>query len=311
MKAIRFHQYGDASVLRYEDVDRPAPADGQVLVRVASTSFNPIDVGIRAGYLQQIFPVVLPHTPGIDVAGTVAELGDDVTQFAVGDLVIGFLPMIENGAAADYVVAPAEALAAAPSSIPLVDAAAVPAVALTAWQALFEHANLQPGQRVIVNGAGGGVGGFAVQLASQAGAFVIATASPRSAAAVKAQGADEIVDYTVTSVTDAVNEPVDVVLNLVMASEPDLAALVGLIKPSGVLITTGSPAQPDPDRDVRAENMALRSDTGQLAQIAARIDNGQLRVDISASYPLSQTATVHERGEAGELRGKVLLIPGS
>jgi NADPH:quinone reductase-like Zn-dependent oxidoreductase len=311
MKAIRFHQYGDASVLRYEDVDRPAPADGQVLVRVASTSFNPIDVGIRAGYLQQIFPVVLPHTPGIDVAGTVAELGDDVTQFAVGDLVIGFLPMIENGAAADYVVAPAEALAAAPSSIPLVDAAAVPAVALTAWQALFEHANLQPGQRVIVNGAGGGVGGFAVQLASQAGAFVIATASPRSAAAVKAQGADEIVDYTVTSVTDAVNEPVDVVLNLVMASEPDLAALVGLIKPGGVLITTGSPAQPDPGRDVRAENMALRSDTGQLAQIAARIDNGQLRVDISASYPLSQTATVHERGEAGELRGKVLLIPGS
>jgi NADPH:quinone reductase-like Zn-dependent oxidoreductase len=311
MKAVRFHQYGDASTLRYEDVDRPSPAANQVLVQVAATSFNPIDIGIRAGFLQQIFPVALPHTPGIDVAGTVAELGEDVTQLAVGDQVIGFLPITENGAAADYVVAPAEALVAAPSSIPLVEAAAVPAVALTAWQALFEHANLQSGQRVIVNGAGGGVGGFAVQLASQACAFVIATASPRSADAVKAQGADRIVDYTVTSVTDAVNEPVDVVLNLVISSEPDLAALVGLVKPGGVLITTGSPAQPDPDRHVRAENMALRSDTDQLAQIVARIDNGQLRVDISASYPLSQTATVHERGEAGELRGKVLLIPGS
>jgi NADPH:quinone reductase-like Zn-dependent oxidoreductase len=311
MKAVRFNEYGDESVLRYEDVDRPIPGIGQVLVQVAATSFNPIDVGIRAGFLQPIFPVELPHTPGIDVAGTVAETGESVAQFKVGDHVIGFLPMTENGAAADYVLAPADALVAAPTSIPLVEAAAVPAATLTAWQALFEHADLKSGQRVIINGAGGGVGSFAVQLATKAGAFVIATASPRSTAAVKGHGANQVVDYTTTSVTEAVTQPVDVVLNLVMSSEPEMAALVGLVKPGGVLITTGSAARPDPERDVHAESMALHSDTGQLSQMVARIDAGQLVVDVSASYPLSQTATVHERGAAGELRGKVLLIPGS
>ena len=311
MKAVRFSTYGDASVLRYEDTPRPAPAPGQVLVQVAATSFNPIDGAIRAGYLQQVFPVQLPHTPGIDVAGTIAALGDGIARFAVGDRVIGFLPMTEDGAAADYVLAPAEALAYAPTSLPLADAAAIPAVALTAWQALFEHAHLQAGQRVLINGAGGGVGGFAVQLAADAGASVIATASPRSSSAVAAHGATQIVDYTATSLPAAVTEPVDVVVNLVPASAPEMAALVGLIRPGGVLVTTGAPAEPDLARDVRVVRMGLHGETAQLAQIVSRIDGGQLTVDISASYPLSETATVHVRAAAGELRGKVLLIPGS
>jgi NADPH:quinone reductase-like Zn-dependent oxidoreductase len=311
MKAVRFREYGDAGVLRYEDTERPTPGSGQVLIAVAATSFNPIDAGIRAGYLQQVFPVGLPHTPGIDVAGTVVEVGEGVTQFTAGDRVIGFLPMTQDGAAADYVVAPASILVSAPATIALTDAAAVPAVALTAWQALFEHADLRSGQRLLVNGGGGGVGGFAVQLAASTGAFVIATASPRSTDAVKAHGADQIIDYTTTAVTAAVTDPVDVVLNLVMASEPEMTALVGLLKPGGLLVTTGSPAQPDTERGVRAESMALHADTDQAAQIVARIDAGQLTVDISARYPLSQTAAVHERNAAGELRGKVLLIPGS
>jgi NADPH:quinone reductase-like Zn-dependent oxidoreductase len=310
MNAVRFHEYGGVGVLRYEETERPTPDSGQVLIAVAATSFNPIDAGIRAGFLQQVFPVELPHTPGIDVAGTVAEVGEGVTQFTIGDPVIGFLPMTQNGAAADYVLAPAAALVTAPAAIALTDAAALPAVALTARQALFDHADLRSGQRLLVNGGGGGVGGFAVQLAAHAGAFVIATASPRSTDVVKALGADQIVDYTTTPVTAAVAEPVDVVLNLVSATEPEMTALVSLIKPGGVLVTTGSPAQPDTERGVRAESMALHPDTDQLAQIVARIDTEQLTVDISARYPLSQTATVHERSAAGELRGKVLLIPG-
>ncbi len=253
----------------------------------------------------------LPHTPGIDVAGTIAEIGEGVTQFTVGDPVIGFLPIAQDGAAADYVLAAASALVSSPATIPLANAASVPAVALTAWQALFEHAGLRSGQRLLVNGGGGGVGGFAVQLGAQAGAFVIATASPRSTEAVKAHDADQIVDYTTTSVTDAVTEPVDVVLNLVMASKPQMAALVGLVKPGGVLITTGSPVEPDAQRNVRAESMALHPDTDELRQIVDRIDAGQLTIDVSASFPLSQTAAVHARAAAGELRGKVLLIPGS
>src|SRR3954454_12905736 len=162
MKAVRFHEYGDSDVLRYEDVEPPAPGAGEVRVRVAATSFNPVDDGIRGGYLQGPFPVVLPHTPGIEVSGTVDVLGDGVTNVAVGDHVVGFLPMVADGAAAEDVIAPAEILAPAPTSIPLPDAAALPMVGLTAWQALFDDAGLTAGQRVLINGAGGAVGGYAV-----------------------------------------------------------------------------------------------------------------------------------------------------
>jgi NADPH:quinone reductase-like Zn-dependent oxidoreductase len=175
MKAIRYHVYGDPTVLRYEDAERPEPAEGEVLIEVAATSFNPVDAGIRAGYLQQVFPIALPHIPGIDVAGTIAALGAGVTRWEVGDQVIGFLSMVSDGAAAEFVTASADTLASAPTAIPLTEAAALPAAAQTAWQALFEHAELRAGQRVLINGAGGGVGGFAVQLAKRAGAFVIAT----------------------------------------------------------------------------------------------------------------------------------------
>ena len=180
MKAVRFHEYGDPDVLRYEDVDDPTPGAGQVRVRVAATTFNGVDANIRAGFMQEPMPLTLPHIPGLDVAGTVDALGDGVRDLEVGDRVVGFLPFVVDGASAEYVLAPAESLAPAPTSIPLADAAALPLVGLTAWQALFEHADLTAGQRILISGAGGAVGGYAVQLAKAAGAYVIATGSPRS-----------------------------------------------------------------------------------------------------------------------------------
>ena len=206
MKAMRFHEYGGPDVLRYEDVEPPTPGAGEVRLRVAATSFNGVDAGIRGGYLQGPFPVTLPHTPGIDVAGTVDALGDDVENVTVGDAVVAFLPMTAPGAAAEFVIAPTEVLSAAPTSIPLPDAAALPMVGLTARQALFDDAGLQEGQRVLINGAGGAVGGYAVQLAKRAGAHVIATASPHSSERVRSAGADEVLDHTKNSVTDAVTE---------------------------------------------------------------------------------------------------------
>ena len=305
MRAIRFSTFGDPGVLRLEDVDRPTPGAGEALVEVAATSFNPVDGALRAGYLQQVMPLTLPHTPGLDLAGTVVE----GSGFAPGDAVIGFLPMTAAGAAAEFAVAPAEVLTAAPTSIPLADAAAVPAVALTAWQGLFEHAGLAAGQRILINGAGGGVGGYAVQFAAQAGATVIATASPRSAAAVHAAGADQIVDYTATTVTDAIDEPVDAVFNLVGADPAAMAALVALIRPGGVLVSTASPAEEDTGRKVRTMNMYVRSDTTQLAEIVRRIDAGTVTVDISARHPLTEITRVHELAAAGRIRGKVILAP--
>jgi NADPH:quinone reductase-like Zn-dependent oxidoreductase len=309
MKAVRFHEFGGPEVLRYEDVDRPRPAAAQVLIRVAATSFNPVDAAIRSGFLQQVFPVALPHTPGIDVAGTLAEIGEGVAGWSVGEAVVGFLPMTEDGASAEFVLAPAELLTGAPTSIPLGDAAALPSASLSAWQALFEQADLKAGQRVLVNGAGGGVGGYALQLAKQAGATVIATASPRSRDAVEALGADRIVDYTATAVTEAISEPVEVVLNLVNAPESDLAGLTDLVSDGGVLVSTTSPAPDDPGRGVRAVRLFVRSDAGQLATIVERVDSGELRVDVSERFPLSEIARVHELGEAGKFRGKVILTP--
>ena len=177
MKAIRFHQYGDTDVLRYEDVPTPDPGPGQVRVRVAGTSFNGVDANIRAGNMQGPMPLTLPHVPGVDLAGTVDALGPDVEAPAVGERVVAFLPFVADGASAEHVLVPAGDLAPAPASIPLADAAALPVAGLTAWQALFEHAGLTEGQRILVNGASGAVGGYAVQLARAAGATVIATGS--------------------------------------------------------------------------------------------------------------------------------------
>jgi NADPH:quinone reductase-like Zn-dependent oxidoreductase len=306
MKALRFHEFGDTSVLRLEDVEQPVPAAGQVLVKVAATSFNPVDNGLRGGFLQPVMPIELPHIPGIDVAGTVVE----GPGFRPGDAVVGFLPMTADGAAAEFAVAPAEILTAAPATIPLADAAAVPAVALTAWQGLFEHAQLQAGQRVLINGAGGGVGGYAVQFAKQAGATVIATASPRSTEAVRAAGADQIIDYTATTVADAVDVPVDVVLNLAGVDEKAMAALVALVKPGGVVVTTASPAPEDTERKVRTIQMYVRSDAAQLAEIVRRIDAGEITVDVSGRYPIAEAKQVQELGAAGKLRGKVILTTG-
>ena len=311
MKAVRYHEYGDVDVMHLEEADQPRPAVGQVLVKVASTSFNPVDAAIRAGYLQQVFPVHFPHIPGIDVAGTVAELGESVMGLSVGDAVVGFLPMNEDGAAAEFVLAPAELLTAAPKTIPLAAAAAIPAVALTAWQALFEHAQLHAGQRILINGAGGGVGGFAVQFARRAGATVIATASGRSRETVREAGADEIIDYTTTPVTEAIDTPLDVVLNLVGASETEMAALVGLIRPGGVIVTTVTPAPEDAERQVKAVSMSVRSDATQLAEIVAAIDAGEVHVAVSESVSFSDIASVHKQSAAGQLHGKVVLVPVS
>jgi NADPH:quinone reductase-like Zn-dependent oxidoreductase len=311
MKAVRFHEYGDPSVLRYEDVEQPLPRRGEVRLRVAASAFNPVDDGLRGGYLQDPFPVTLPHIPGIDVAGTVDAVGDGVENVAVGDEVIGFLPMVADGAAAEYTIAPAEILAPAPTSIPLPDAAALPIVGLTAWQALFDDAGLTAGQRMLINGAGGAVGGYAVQLAKRAGAHVIATASPRSSERVRSAGADEVIDHTTTPVTDAVAEPVDVLLNLAPIAPEELAALGALVGDGGVVVNTVPtvPTPADEERGVRAVGVFVRSDADQLTHLVVLVDGGELHVDVAERVPLTELPAVHAKAAAGSLPGKVIVLP--
>ncbi|MGC5008893.1 NADP-dependent oxidoreductase [Streptomyces sp. DT203] len=307
MKTTRIHEYGDTSVIRYDAVPRPRPAFGEVLVHVAATSFNPTEAALRAGLLHAFFPVDLPYTLGWDVAGTVAEIGAGTEGFAVGDRVIGRLD--SGGAAAEYVRAPAAVLVAAPASIPLANAAALPVAGLTAWQAVFEHGKVAAGQRVLVNGAGGGVGGFVTQLAKHAGAEVIATASPRSTEVVLRQGADQVINYTARPVSAALDGPVDTLLNLVPLSPPSAAALAPLVRRGGRIISIATPIEPAADAGVSAMHMVARNDVAHLAALVELVDAAALSIDISESRPLTDLADVHHLSEAGRTRGKVIVIP--
>jgi NADPH:quinone reductase-like Zn-dependent oxidoreductase len=309
MKAVRFHQYGAPDVLTYEDVERLVPGPGEALIRVAATSFNPVDAGIRSGARQGPFPVALPHVPGTDVAGTVEELGEGAAAVAVGEDVVGFLPIVPDGASAEYVVAPVEILTKAPAAIPLADAAALPTVGLAAWQMLFEHGRLEAGQRVLVNGAGGAVGSYAVQLAKHAGATVIATAGPRSVARVEAAGADRVIDHTTTAVATALEERVDLVLNLAPIEPEEFNALPALVDDGGAVVssTLWMPAPSDEARGIRGVDVVTRSDAKDLARLVELIDAGELHVEVAERVPLSELASVHARGEAGDISGKVVI----
>jgi NADPH:quinone reductase-like Zn-dependent oxidoreductase len=309
MKAVRFHEFGGPEVLRYEDAEQPVAGAGQVLIRVAGSAFNSADNGIRGGTLP--FPVSLPHVPGYDVSGTIAAIGDGVAGLRVGDEVVGFLPMGADGSAAEYVVAPADIIVKAPSSIDLADAAALPSVALTAWQALFDLGGLQSGQRVLISGAGGAVGGYAIQLAKRAGASVIATASPRSHDSVIAAGADQVIDHTNSTVLESVTEQVDVLLNLAPISPDDFAALVPLVRDGGIVVaTTAWMTTPgDESRGVRTAGVFVEPKVDELTQLVALVDSGELSVDVAQRVPLGELPAIHTKAAAGELHGKIVAVP--
>jgi NADPH:quinone reductase-like Zn-dependent oxidoreductase len=310
MKAVRFHSYGDSGVLVYEEAEAPVAGTGQVVVKVAGTAFNPLDVAIRAGFVQQEFPVALPHTPNYDLAGVITETGPGVTGWRAGDPVVAVLAPAAPGAAAEYAVAPADSLATAPRDLDLAAAAALPSVGLTAWQALFEHANLTGGQRLLINGAGGAVGGYAVQLAGQAGAIVTATASPGSTGRVRGYGADQIIDHTASPAAQALaGQRFDVVLNLVRTDPEETGRLAGLVADGGVFVGTATFDFEYSERGVRTVAVFMHGDAPQLTELVARVDAGTLQVDVAARRPLTDLAAVHDEAISGQLPGKTVLIP--
>lgn len=309
MKAVQFHEVGGPEVLQYGEIEQPVPAAGQARLRVAASAYNAADNGMRAGFLP--IPIQLPHVPGYDVSGTVDAIGEGVTGLTVGDAVIAFLPMDRDGGAAEYVIAPAQAVVAAPTSIPLADAAALPSVALTAWQALFDDGRLTAGQRLLVVGAGGVVGKYAVQLAKRVGAHVIATASPRSADAVRAAGADQVIDHTATDLLVALDGQVDVLLNLAPIEPEQFAADVAAVRDGGVVVsTTAFMATPgDESRGVRAATVFVLPNRERLTELVALVDDGALTVEVTRRIPLADLPALHAEGAAGRIAGKVIVLP--
>jgi NADPH:quinone reductase-like Zn-dependent oxidoreductase len=297
MRAARIHEYGDPDVIRVDDVPPPVPGPGEVLIRVAATSLNPTETALRSGLLAAMVPEAqpgpLPLTLGWDVAGTVD-----------GEPVIG---MLDLGAAAEFAVATAAMLVPAPVTVPLADAAALPLAGMTAWQAVTEHAGIAPGERVLVNGAGGGIGGFAVQLAKHAGAYVLATASPRSTATVRGLGADEVLDYTAGPL--AVGAPVDVVLNCAAIAPAAAAALVSLVRPGGRIVSVATPVEPGAESGVRAQHMVTRNDPAHLKALVELVDAGVLRLVITARRTLADLPELHRLAESGGTHGKIIVSP--
>ncbi|SKC46607.1 NADP-dependent oxidoreductase [Okibacterium fritillariae] len=309
MKAVQFHEVGGPEVLQLTEIDRPEPGAGQVRLRVAASAFSAADAGMRGGFLP--IPIELPHVPGYDASGTIDAIGEGVDGLNLGDAVIAFLPMERDGGAAEYVIAPAEAVVAAPTSIPLTDAAGLPSVALTAWQALFDNGRLTAGQRVLIVGAGGVVGKYAIQLAVRAGVQVIATASPRSFEAVRDAGANQIVDHTTTDVLGAIDGQVDVLLNLAPVTPEQFAANVAAVRDGGTVVSTTAFMETpgDEERGVTASTVFVVPNRERLTELVSLIDAGSLTVEVTRRIPLAELPALHAEAETGRISGKVIVLP--
>jgi NADPH:quinone reductase-like Zn-dependent oxidoreductase len=306
MKAIRIHGYGGPEVLVYEDAPRPEPAAGEVVVKVHATSLNPVDRFTRAGYLQGMVQFELPFTPGLDLAGMVEAVGEGVTTVAVGDAVYGYSNMMRQGAYAEYALVSAGEIAPKPASLDFETAASVPLVGLTAWQGLFNVAVLQPGQTVLIHGAGGGVGSFAVQFAVAKGARVLATAGSDKLALLRDLGVAVAIDYTTTRFEDLARD-VDVVFDTVGGELTERSFAV--LKGGGIYVTpAGQPdAKAAAGRGVRASGMMAQANPADLTEIASLIDAGTVKPVVSKVLPLAEARQAHELLEAGHTRGKIVL----
>jgi NADPH:quinone reductase-like Zn-dependent oxidoreductase len=307
MRIIRFYAYGGPEQLVLEHIPRPEPAAGEVLVRVYAAGVNPIDWKIRKGFFKDVRPVPLPFTPGSELAGTVERLGPGVTGFTVGQAVYGRGAM---GAYADYAVVGAEGLASIPHHLSFNQAASVPVGASTAWLALFGLADLHAGQRVLIHGAAGGVGNYAVQLARRIGAHVIGTASSKNLEFVRMLGAETVIDYTTTPLEQVVHE-IDVVVDPLGGEIQDRSW--PLLKPGGILVAVGHPSAKEmaAKYGVRTAStvLAQRVPSGHLTEplreISTLIESGCLLPQLGKVFPLEEAAQA--LSETGHGRGRIVL----
>ncbi|WP_206301976.1 NADP-dependent oxidoreductase [Streptomyces sp. AcE210] len=308
MRAISQDTLGGPEVLKEVERGRPAPEPSEILVRVHAAGVNPTDWKHRA---HGIFLGEPPFVLGWDVSGVVEETGLGVTLFKPGDEVFGMLPYPHGvGSHAEFVTAPARAFAHKPSEVDHVQAGAIPLAALTAWQALVDTAQVQPGQRVLIHAAAGGVGHLAVQIAKARGAYVIATASAAKHDFVRGLGADELIDYRTTDFSEAVRD-VDVVLDTI--GDDYRTRSLPTLRPGGLLVSilpTGTTelAEEAERVGVRAVEMLVEADHAGMNAIADLIATGRLRATIADTFPLAEAAKAHELGDTGRTTGKLVLV---
>jgi NADPH:quinone reductase-like Zn-dependent oxidoreductase len=297
MHAVVMHETGGPDVLRYEEVEAPEPADGEVLIRVRAASVNPTDWKARRGRSDDELPAVLGH----DLSGTIED--SRAEGFVEGDEAFGF---VSGGAYAELAIAPAATIAKKPAGVSHEQAAAIPVAGLTAWQALFDRGGLESGQTALVAGAAGGVGHFAVQFARYAGARAIGTGSSRNRDFVLGLGAEQYVDYTQQDVAEAVSDA-DVAFDTVGGETTE--SLLPTLREGGILLTIAGapPEDAAKERGVRAELLVMSPSSEQLARIADLVAAGDVRVEIADTIALPEVQRAHELSESGHTRGKIVL----
>lgn len=303
MKAVRIHSFGGPEVVRFEDAPRPEANAGEVLVRIRAAAANPADWKFRQGYFGT--GTALPLTLGFDFSGVVESAGAGVTRWKAGDEVLSSA----LGAQAEFIAVKEDSLVAKPRELDHVRAATLPTAGLTAWHLLFTKGRLQAGQKVLIHGGAGGVGSFAVQLAKEAGATVIATASAGNRAAVLELGADEVIDYAAVRFEDKIKDA-DLVLD---TQGGDVQARsFATLKKGGILLSIVQPpsAEEAAKHGVRAELVFNVLDVAALESLVAKVARGRIKVPIAETLPLSLAREAQEKLQAGHVRGKIVLIAG-
>ena len=303
MKAARIHRFGPPDMIEVEDIPLSRPATGEVLVRVSAAGVAPWDALIREGK-SKISPPP-PLTLGSDLSGVVEAVGAGVSQFKTGDEVYGVTNSQFVGANAQFAVASAEMIAPKPQRLSSLEAASVPVVAVTAWQMLFEHARANAGQRIMILGAAGNVGAYAVQLAANAGLNVIAVVRSKDVEYVRSLGATEVV----ADFADAAAGNVDVVIDTVGGEARKCA--FGVLKPGGILVTVVSTDFVSPRSDVRSAFFYAEVTTARLNAISEVLDSGKVTPQVGSVVPLDEVRTAHEMlAGAPHRRGKIMLEVG-
>jgi NADPH:quinone reductase-like Zn-dependent oxidoreductase len=306
MKAIMIHEFGGPEVLQLEDIEVPRPKADEVLIRVYASSVNPVDQKIVAGEAAGRFPTQFPLTIGWDVSGVIEQAGNQVRNFSIGDEVYGRPSPTQNGAFAEYLVIKAGEIALKPKSIDHLQAAAVPLAGLTAWQGLFKFGQLEKGQKVLIHGASGGVGSFALQFAQWKGADVIGTASADNLNFIKQMGANQAIDHDNERFEDLVQDA-DLVFDLIGGETQQRSLAV--IKPGGRLITTVVPAfkEQAKEKHIQLEGFTAQSYAADLEQIAGLIDNCFVSPVVSAVLSLEDARKAEELNGKHHNRGKVVI----
>ena len=306
MKAVRIHEYGNENVLKYEDVPIPEIQDDDILIKIYAAGVNPLDWQIREGYLKEIIPHEFPLTLGWDVSGVVETVGSKVTNFQEGDAVYACTNVMRHGAYAEYIAVKSHEVALKPKSIDHNHSAAIPMAGLTAWQGLFEVANLTQGQRVLIHAAAGGVGHYAVQLAKTRGAYVIGTASAGKHEFLRELGVDEALDYTSVKFEDKVKD-VDVVFDAIGGDTLERSWQV--LKPGGILVSiAGMPSEEKSKaHNVRSSYVIIQPNAGQLSEIADLVDQGKIQTHLEKLFPLQQAKDAHLLSQTGRVSGKIVL----